>query len=268
MKKRRQLSQRNALVTGASSGIGKAIALELIRSGANVLATARRQTELEQLTDAAKATTGTISILPGDITDPEHRIALHDWISANWGSLDVLVNNAGAGAIGDFTQANENRLRQIMEVNFFAVTELTRLCIPLLDVGRRPAILNVGSVLSYRGVPSKSEYCAAKFALRGWTEALRIELAHKGIDVLMISPSTTRSEFFDRLIETEEGATSASVGSMSPSQVAKIAVRSLTTSKRDRILSWGGRALVCVSKLSPAFMDWMLMRFATAKKAK
>ena len=90
-----------------------------------------------------------------------------------------------------------------MEIDFFAPVELTRLCLPVLERGKRPAVLNVGSVLSHRAVPNKSEYCAAKFAMRGWTESLRVELQSKKIDVLMLSPSTTRSEFFDSLVDTK-----------------------------------------------------------------
>jgi len=120
-----------------------------------------------------------------------------------------------------------------MEVDFFAPVELTRLSIPLLQRGNRPAILNIGSVLAHRAVPNKSEYCAAKFALRGWAEALRVELAPMHIEVLMVSPSTTRSEFFDSLVDTAPNTPSKSVGSMSPEQVAAKAISALVRSKRE-----------------------------------
>ena len=101
------------------------------------------------------------------------------------------------------SQAGEERLRRVMEVNFFAPVELIRSAIPLLREGKRPLIVNISSVFGHRAVPRKSEYCASKFALHGFSDALRAELAREGIDVLLVSPSTTQSEFFDMVLEHE-----------------------------------------------------------------
>src|SRR5690606_8389030 len=103
--------------------------------------------------------------------------------------------------------------------NFFAPAELTRGALPLLRQGNSPLVTNIGSVLGHLAVPNKSEYCASKFALRGWTEALRLELAEFQIDVLLVSPSTTGSEFFERLIEGQ--ATGRAARAMTPQQVAR-----------------------------------------------
>ena len=90
-----------------------------------------------------------------------------------------------------------------MEVNFFAPAELIRAALPLLRAGRRPLIVNIGSVLGHVAVPHKSEYCASKFALHGLSDALRAELSREGIDLLLVSPSTTESEFADHVVETD-----------------------------------------------------------------
>jgi short-subunit dehydrogenase len=202
------------LLTGASSGIGFSLAKELTLKGACVLATARRLDRLEQLVEQTRHHPGKLNVLDGDLTSSAHRQRLAKWCQEHWGALDVLINNAGAGAIGPFEQASADRLRRVMEIDFFAPVELTRLSIGLLRAGNRPAILNIGSVLAHRAVPNKSEYCAAKFALRGWAESLRVELAGFGIEVLMLSPSTTRSEFFDSLVDTHSDNKSRSLGSM------------------------------------------------------
>ena len=126
-----------------------------------------------------------------------------------WGGLDVLINNAGVSAHGRFADSDEPTLRRVMEVNFFAAAELTRLALPLLHVqnpNRRSqnpipaAIVNIGSIIGHRGLPLNSEYAASKFALRGWSESLRAELAADGVDVLLVSPGTTDTEFFDHLL--------------------------------------------------------------------
>lgn len=259
---RRQLKGARILITGASSGIGRALCVRLCKHGACVLATARREDRLVRLQVDCAELPGTLQIIAGDLTLDSHREAILQWVDSQWGGIDVLVNNAGVGAIGRFDEATQDRLRQVMEVDFFAPVELTRLCLPWLRKGNRAAILNVGSVLAHRAVPNKSEYCAAKFAIRGWSESLRVELAKEGIDVLMLSPSTTRSEFFDSLVDTNPQEKSRSVGSMSSDRVAQLAVSALVRSKREMILSVGGRALVWAGRLFPRLTDRLLSRFA------
>ena len=259
---RRNLEGARIIVTGASSGIGRCLALQLCQRGANVLATARRVERLIELQAACESTPGKLTILEGDLTNKSHRQDLVDRAASQWNGLDVLVNNAGAGAIGRFDVASSDRLRRVMEIDFFAPVELTRICLPLLEQGMRPAILNIGSVLSHRAVPNKSEYCAAKFAMRGWAESLRVELVTKKIEVLMLSPSTTRSEFLDALVETKVDVKSKSVGSMMPERVAELAISALVRSKREMVLSLGGKALVWAGRLFPRLTDRVLGRFA------
>lgn len=261
---KRNLKGMRVVVTGASSGIGYQLALQLVRAGAKVLVTARRKEKLDQL--IAESINGVpdgatfIRALPGDLTDPSHRAAIVAWCDREWGGIDTLVNNAGAGAIGPFAEASADRLRRVMEIDFFAPVELTRICLPLLLKGIRPAVLNIGSVLGHRAVPDKSEYCAAKFAMRGWSESIRVELAPLRVEVLMVSPSTTRSEFFDALMDTSPDTKSRSLGSMSPKRVAQLAIRALVRSKRDMILSVGGKALVWLARFFPYLTDRILTR--------
>lgn len=263
---KRILTNMRVVATGASSGIGSALVKRMLESGCRVLATARRKERLEQLAEETRGLPGQLVILPGDLTSSSHRGAIAAWCLEHWGGIDTLVNNAGAGAIGPFADASSDRLRQVMEIDFFAPAELTRTCLPLLLAGNRPAILNIGSVLGHRAVPLKSEYCAAKFAMRGWSEAIRVELKPAGIDVLMVSPSTTRTEFFDSLLETQKGSRSASVGCMEPDAVAKLAIASLVRSKRERILSLGGKLLVWSGHWFPSWTDTMLGRSILGKR--
>ncbi len=264
---KRSLNNMRVVATGASSGIGYALVSRLLLSGANVLATARREERLEQLAKENEGAPGTLSILPGDLTSANHRAAIAAWCLEHWGAIDTLINNAGAGAIGPFADASSDRLRQVMEIDFFAPAELTRSCLPLLLGGNRPAILNIGSVLGHRAVPLKSEYCAAKFAMRGWSEAIRVELKRAGIDVLMVSPSTTRTEFFDSLLDTRTDSRGPSIGCMEPDTVARLAIASLVRSKRERILSLGGKLLVWSGRWFPSLTDAILTRSIAPKQS-
>ncbi len=257
----RMYAGKRILLTGASSGIGWYLASELVRSGASVVVTSRREDRLRQLR-LAFGNPRKLLAVPGDVSDPQHRQVLIDTAIDKFGGIDMVFNNAGIGAMGAFANASQDRLRRIFEVDFFAVTELTRLAIPHLLLGVRPAICIVSSVLAHRGVPKKSEYCAAKFALRGWTEALRLELRPSGINVVTISPSTTSSEFFDSMLDSEPAENPFRFGVQSAEKVAHSILRAVRYGRRELILSPGGKAMVWLNRLAPGLMDRLLMQFA------
>ncbi|MCG8650999.1 MAG: SDR family NAD(P)-dependent oxidoreductase, partial [Pirellulales bacterium] len=209
------------------------------------------------------STAGPGRVLPiiGDITAPQTRQRVVETAaSVRGGAVDLLVNNAGIGAIGPFADATSERLRRVMEVNFFAPAELTRQMIPSLRQGRAPVICNMSSVLGHRAVPNKSEYCASKFALHGLSDSLRAELASDGIQVTIISPSTTRSEFFDSLVETEAGQESKSLGSWPAERVARTTLAAIRARRSEVICSLGGKVLVYADRLAPPLMNAILAK--------
>lgn len=261
---KRSFEGKRIILTGASSGIGWYLAAELVRAGAMVVVTARRADRLQKLRQSFGNPRKRLIAVPGDISDAVHRQRLIATTVEELGGIDIVINNAGVGAIGNFEDASPERLRTIFEVDFFAAAELTRLALPHLKRGQQPAVCVVSSVLGHRAVPGKSEYCAAKFAMRGWAESLRVELQPSGIDVLTISPSTTRSEFFGSLIETAGARNPGGnlFGSQTAESVAHSIFRALRGRRRDLILSPGGKAMVWLSQLAPRFMDRMLLRYA------
>jgi short-subunit dehydrogenase len=246
------------VLTGASSGIGRELTLALARAGAETIAVARRE---DRLVDLAKSALGLIHPLQGDLTDPIFRgETIPQAIERRWGALDCLINGAGVGAVERFDQSNEATLRALMEINFFAPVELTRSALPFLRRGTDPGIVNVSSVLGHRAVPGKSEYCATKFAMHGWSDAVRAELADEGIDVLLISPSTTNSEFWESLV-AGEGDARRTAKAMSAEVVARATLSALRRRRHESILSPGGKALVWLDRLLPAVADRLVARF-------
>ena len=147
----RTLAGKRILVTGGSQGIGYAFALEAAKRGAKVVATARNSEALRVLEASGIAT------VTGDVVVPADREAMLRFAVERLGGLDILVNNAGVGATGHFGDTGPETLRRILEVNFFALAELTRLCIPELQKGVRPLIVNVSSIFGRRGFPRYSE---------------------------------------------------------------------------------------------------------------
>jgi short-subunit dehydrogenase len=201
-------------------------------------------------------------VIAGDITEPEVRTRLIETCASRFGGLDILVNNAGIGAIGRFDGASPDRLRLVMEVNFFAPVELIRLAIPLLRSGDRPLVVNISSVLGHRAMPLKSEYCASKFALHGWSDSVRTELERDGIDVLLVSPSTTGSEFFENVVENSAGEYVKLSNPKSPEWVARRTIQAMERGRREVILTLSGNALVWIDRLCPPLGDWIARRAA------
>ena len=257
---RRDFRELRILCTGASSGIGAALSRQLAGRGARLILNARREAQLRELASHIEEEGGEVCLVPGDITEQQTRQSMLAQSQSQWGGVDAIINCAGIGSIANFTDSSEDILRQIMEVNFFAAVELTRLAIPVLQTGRQPIIVNVGSVLGHRAVPRKSEYCASKFALHGFSDALRAELAAVGIDLLLVSPSTTSSEFFDRLLQQDETSTKAGRRGMAPQQVARKIVRAMAAGRHEIIVSAGGKLLVWLDRLCPPLMNRLLAR--------
>ncbi len=258
---RREIEGKAAIVTGASSGIGRALCVELARQGARVVAAARRADRLRQLADEIAAFGDRVETVAGDVTDPATRQALLDAAESRFGGLAILVNNAGIGALGRFEDADPARLRRIMEVNFFALVEMTRLALPLLKRAEKPIVVNVGSILGHRAVPFSSEYCASKFAVRGFSESLRIELVRHGIDVLLVSPGSTETEFSDHVLQRTENANWPKHGLVSAEHVARKTVQAIRRGSREIIPSGWGRLVCFLNRLSPRLMDRLLSRY-------
>lgn len=259
---RRQLDGARAIVTGASSGIGRGLALALAEAGAKVVLMARREARLRELAEQIAAGGGAAEIVVGDVTEAAARQAALGRAAERFGGLDLLVNNAGVGAIGLFAEASPERLRRLMEVNFFALVEMTREALPLLRRGRRPMIVNVGSVLGHRAVGHCAEYCASKFAVRGFSEALRVELAGEGVDVLLVSPGTTETEFGDNVLERKgTPGWSGRMRYVSVESVARQTLRAIRRGSREVIPYPGARLLVVLNALVPSVVDWFVARW-------
>ena len=249
------------MVTGASSGIGRALAIELARHGVDSILVARREDRLAEVAkQVAELGRRAISVA-GDITNPDTRRRALDAARNELGGLEILVNNAGVAAHGRFADADPARLRPIMEVNFFAPVELIRESLPLLKVGNEPIIVNVGSILGHRGCPHKSEYSASKFALHGFSEALRPELARLGVDVLVVAAGPTESEHFDALIEDQGALPWGNPRRKPADQVARSIVRAIQRGKHEVITGGRGWFWVMLNRLSPRLVDVIMARY-------
>ncbi len=246
------------LITGASSGIGRALAVRCAHAGARVAVAARSSDRLEAL--GRELAPAEILPIAADVTRDDDRRRLLAAVAERFGGLDVLVNNAGVASFGHFTSSNEEILRQIMEVNFFAPAELMRLAVPLLTQGKDPAVVNVASMCGRRGVPAWSEYSASKFALCGLSDALRGEFARFDIDLLLIVPGLTRTDLRQHLLHNTGRMKIEMDRGLTPDQVAQAILTSLRRGTRETVVGSDARWILRVNRWLPWLVDRLMAR--------
>ena len=252
---RRDLAGLRVLVTGASQGIGRAIALHAALRVMRVIAVARNWDLLVQLQEEVKANGQMLEIFQADVATPEGREALAQVAWDRFGGLDVLINNAGIGATGHFAESSPDVLRAIMETNFFGTVETTRVCLPMLCQGKTPALVNVSSILGRRAIPGRSLYSASKFAVEGWTQAIRAEFARFGIDVITINPGLTQTNFSQNMLERNAKQSLDHMRGMTADRVAKATLDALAAGKTVVNLTLQGKALLFANRFMPGLVD-------------
>ena len=183
-------------VTGASSGFGKALAEAVLQKGERAVLVARRP---EALAGLASAHPGRAIAIPTDLLDSAQRARAVERAMEAFARIDVLANIAGRGSLAAAEEFSEAELRAQMEINFFAPVELTRAALPHLRAQKGGHILNLTSVGGIISVGGFSAYCASKYALEGWTEALRDEMAPFGVRVTLVEPGNFRTDFAGKL---------------------------------------------------------------------
>jgi short-subunit dehydrogenase len=253
---RRKLAGLRVLVTGASQGIGRALVVEAARRGMRVLAAARSRPLLDELAAEIRKANGVVETVVADVTMPDDRQAMVDAAIRHYGGLDILINNAGIGATGHFMDSDPEILRKIFETNFFGTTETTRVFLPLLKQGVTPAIVNISSVVGKRAWPARSYYSSSKFAVAGFSESIRAELAKDGIDVIVVSPGLTQTNFSKNMLEQKAKLQLDHLRGMSSEDVALAVLRAVERGSADVTLTFKGRLLVIVNRLIPWFIDW------------
>jgi NAD(P)-dependent dehydrogenase (short-subunit alcohol dehydrogenase family) len=246
-----------AVVTGASSGIGKAVALAFAAAGARVALVARSAAKLEAVAQEARQRGGNALAVPTDVTERAQVDAMVERVLREFGRIDVLVNNAGIGAHGPFWQTPYEDFERIVRVNFFGAAYCTSAVLPHMIARHAGRIVNVSSIIGKRAYPGNAAYCASKFALEGFAEALRTEVRHHGIRVIQVCPGFTETEFFDHLLQTG-GHRRPHRRGMSPDRVAALLLRAVQRDRREIVVSLRGKLLVLLDTFVPGLLDRLL----------
>jgi len=249
------LSARVVLVTGVSSGIGRAVVLECLRRGHRVSGCARREDRLGRLRAESGAGPERLHLARADVTRPDETASWMEGAVGAFGRADAIVHNAGYGHAGAIEDLAVEDFREQLEVNFFAVVRLTREAIPLLVAAGGGDIVMVSSVVGLLAMPGRSAYCASKWALEGFAEAIRPELRHRGIRVSVVNPGFTESEFGQAMKYRGARPVPALERKQPAAEVAREIVSCLGRTRRHVILTGLGRAAVWLHRLAPALLD-------------
>jgi len=186
------VQDRLVWITGASSGIGEALAYELSRRGARLVLSARREAALRGVKDRCNRPAAH-AVQPLDLAEPETLRTAAETVQAKVGPVDVLVNNGGVSQRGTAAATDMDVVRRILEVNFFGAVQLTKAVLPSMQERGRGHIAVVSSVVGTFGTPMRSSYAASKHALHGWFDSLRAEVHEDGIRVTLVCPGFVRT---------------------------------------------------------------------------
>jgi short-subunit dehydrogenase len=254
------LRDKVVLITGASSGIGRACAVEFHRSGARVAAAARSADKLQGLAGEL----GDDRILPVhmDVTEGTQRDAALAAIRARWGRVDVLVNNAGWASFGSVMDVSLDDAERMVRLNLLSAVAMIKAVLPEMIARRSGQIINISSVVGNQPIARMAFYSATKAALSSLTAGLRMELRGTGVDVILVSPGSTATGFFEAATLTNVAAVRLAETQYTPQRVARAVVGCSRRRRREVTLSVEGKAITIIRRVSHTLADAIMVRVA------
>lgn len=244
------------VITGASSGIGKALAFEALKQGALVALCARSKSKLDELYAGMDRTS--VYYMAVDVSNEAECKNFMNAVIDKWGRIDVLINNAGISMRAMFQDADTSVIRELMDINFFGAVYCTKYALPAI-MKNKGVIVGVSSIAGYRGLPARTGYSASKFALQGFLEALRTELLYSGTHVMWVCPGFTASNIRNVARSSDgsaQGETPLNESKlMTAEECAEIILTAVKKRKRTVVMTFLGKLTVWVNKLFPAFAD-------------
>jgi short-subunit dehydrogenase len=248
------------VVTGASSGIGRALALQLADEGAWLALAARNARRLETLALECQQRGGKAVAIPTDVADERQCQTLIQRTKETYGHIAMVINDAGMDVLSKLEDLPDLHLfRQVMDVNFYGTVSCTYYALPSLKE-TRGRIVNISSLGGVQAIPYNTSYCASKFAMNGFSDSLRMELAQHGISVTVVCPYWVVTEFHERYLDKDgrpkgpEGRAIYTEKMMTADQCARIVLNAARRRKRE-ILLGPGRMTVLLKLIAPGLMD-------------
>ena len=247
------------IVTGASSGIGEAIAREFARNGSKVVLAARSEEKLKVICEDLLARNYETIYIKTDVAKEHDCKNLIEKTIEKYGALNILVNNAGLSMRASFIDVDLKVLHRLMDVNFWGTVYCTKYALPYL-IASRGSLVGVSSVAGFHGLPGRTGYSASKFAIHGFLETIRIENLKNGLHVMIIAPGFTTTDIRRSALlangEVQGESPRDEHKLMPPDYVARWVLRGIRRKKRNKLLTWDGRLTALFQRILPDFVDW------------
>src|SRR3954471_738067 len=255
------LKEQVMVITGATSGIGLATAKRAAERGARVVLCSRNESGLQEAVAQIEESGGTARGVVADVSSPDDVERLAAAAIEDFGSLNTLVNNAGVSFYGRLTEVALEDMRQLFEVNFWGMVHGARAAVPRLKA-TGGALINIGSIVSDRAIPLQGAYSASKHAIKGFTDALRMELQEEGapISVTLIKPSAIDTPYFQHAKNYMAVEPKPPAPVYAPEVVANAVLRAAEHPVRDITIGGGGRLLSAVGTALPRLTDFYMER--------
>lgn len=256
------LKGKVVIITGASSGIGKACAEEFAKKGSNVVLAARQYVKLCEITQEIQSKYMVKALaVQVDVTKEDDCKALIDQTLLTMGKIDILINNAGISMRALFIDLDLEVLKQVMDINFWGAVYCTKYALPEI-LNHQGSIVGVSSIAGYKGLPGRTGYSASKFAMNGFLEALRTENLKNNLHVMVACPGFTASNIRNVALNSDaqpQGESSMiEEKMMSANEVAAIIVKGVAKRKRTLIMTGQGKLTVFLQKIFPKLLDTLV----------
>ena len=253
------------IVTGASAGIGQAIALQLAEQGAALAIAARRAERLEQVAQICRAHGNQVLVVPTDVSDEAQCKTLVEKTIATFGRLDMLINNAGLAVVALFAEYPDLDLfRHVIDVNFYGAIHCSYFALPYLKQ-TKGRIVTISSLGGKSGLPANTSYTASKYALHGFYDSLRMELTRYDVSVTLVCPYWVVSEFHEAMLDKngiargKQGKAIYTKEMMSAERCAEITLNAAYQRRRE-VLMGPGRLQVWLKLIAPGLLDWLSIK--------
>ncbi|MFD2247189.1 SDR family oxidoreductase [Pontibacter ruber] len=263
------MKNKVVLITGGTSGIGKACAFVFGKAGAKVAISGRNQQNLTETSQELAAAGIDNLAINADVSIEEQCERMVAETVAKYGRLDVLINNAGISMRALFEDLDLDVIRKVMDINFWGTVYTTKYALPHI-MATKGSVIGISSIAGYRGLPARTGYSASKFAMHGFLETLRTEMLHKGVHVLIACPGFTASNIRNTALAAngqQQGESPRNEGNMmTAEEVAERILKATLQRKRDLVMTFQGKLTVFLNKWFPSLTDKLVYNHMAKEK--